>query len=80
LQGEEEEEEEEGLVLPAEPAVPIDAAREAVAVVPRFMAENASDFGSDVKFLFEKNAKPLQKMMMGRLRNRVPSLSAGHFG
>jgi hypothetical protein len=72
MQGEEEEEEEEGPVLPAEPAVLLDAAREAAAVVARFMAENASDFGSDVEFMFEKKtANPLQKMMIGRLRNRV---------
>jgi hypothetical protein len=66
LQGEEEEE--EGPVLPAEPAVPLDAAREAVA---RFTAKNPRNFGSDVKFMFEKKiANPLQKMMIGRLRNR----------
>jgi hypothetical protein len=76
LQGEEE----EGPVLPAELAVPLDAAREAAAVVARLMAENASDFGSDLEFMFEKKiANPLQKMMTGRLRNRVQGTLDGFF-
>jgi hypothetical protein len=37
-------------------------------------------FGSDVEFMFEnKIANPLQKMMIGRLRNRVQGTLNGFF-
>jgi hypothetical protein len=37
-----------------------------------FMAENASDFGSDVEFMFDKKITiPLSKMMISRFRQRV---------
>jgi hypothetical protein len=40
----------------------------------RFMTENASVFGKDVKFSFERKiAAPMNKMMIGRLGSRVQS-------
>jgi hypothetical protein len=37
-------------------------------------------FGSDVEFMFEKKiANPLQKMIIGRLRNRVQGTLNGFF-
>jgi hypothetical protein len=49
-------------------------AREAATLVARFMAENASEFGKDVEFRFERKiAAPMNKMMIGRLGSRVQS-------
>jgi hypothetical protein len=40
--------------------------------IARFMAENASEFGKDVEFSFERKiAAPMNKMMIGRLGSRV---------
>jgi hypothetical protein len=40
------------------------------------MAENASDFGSDVEFMFDKKITfPLSKMMISRFRQRVQGTS-----
>jgi hypothetical protein len=73
LQGEEEEEE-GGSALPAPPAITLHAAREATALVANFMAQNASEFGKDVEFSFERSiAAPLSKMMIARLKNRKQS-------
>ena len=58
--------------LPAEPPIPLSNAREAAALLSRFMGENADKFGSDVEFMFEKKiAAPLSKMMIERLGKRV---------
>jgi hypothetical protein len=74
LQGEEEEEEEGGSALPAPPAITLHAAREAAALVANFMAQNASEFGKDVEFSFERSiAAPMSKMMIARLKNRKQS-------
>jgi hypothetical protein len=54
LQGEEEEEE-GGSALPAPPAITLHAARHAAALVAIFMAQNASEFGKDVEFSFERS-------------------------
>jgi ribosomal protein L22 len=55
-----------------EPAIPLDSARDAAALLARFMAENASDFGLDVEFMFiKKITVPLSKMMISRFRQRV---------
>jgi hypothetical protein len=73
LQGEEEEEE-GGSALPAPPAITLHAAREAAALVANFMAQNASEFGKDVEFSFERSiAAPMSKMMIARLKNRKQS-------
>jgi hypothetical protein len=73
LQGEEEEEE-GGSDLPAPPAITLHAAREAAVLVAKFMAQNASEFGKDVEFSFERRIPaPLSKVMIARLKNRKQS-------
>jgi hypothetical protein len=66
-----EEAEKEDAALPAQPAVTLQSAREAAALMARFVAEDASDFEADAEFIFEKKfAGPLSRMMVERLRQR----------
>jgi hypothetical protein len=69
-----------GAALPAQPAAPLHAAREAATLVARFMAENASEIGKDVEFSFKRKiAASMNKMMIGRLGSRVQSTPDSSF-
>ena len=47
------------------------SAREAAALLARFVAENAPDFAADAEFFLDKNfVGPLSKIMVERLRQR----------